>query len=69
MLEDKDRIFTNLYGDQPWNLPDARKRGVWEGTKDLLAMEQDAIIDQIKESGLRGRGGAGFPRPWMSSRA
>jgi len=61
MLQDKDRIFTNLYGDQPWNLPDARKRGVWEGTKDLLAMEQDAIIDQIKESGLRGRGGAGFP--------
>lgn len=61
MLQDKDRIFTNLYGDQSWNLADARKRGVWEGTKGLLEMGQDAIIDQIKESGLRGRGGAGFP--------
>jgi len=61
MLQDKDRIFTNLYGDQSWNLADARKRGVWEGTKGLMDMGQDAIIDQIKESGLRGRGGAGFP--------
>ncbi|WP_417515245.1 NADH-quinone oxidoreductase subunit NuoF [Minwuia sp.] len=61
MLQDKDRIFTNVYGDQPWNLPDARKRGVWEGTKGLLDMGSDKIIDQIKESGLRGRGGAGFP--------
>lgn len=61
MLQDKDRIFTNLYGDQPWNLADARKRGVWDNTKALLDMGPDNIIGQIKESGLRGRGGAGFP--------
>ena len=61
MLADKDRIFTNLYGFQPWGLESARKRGDWEDTKSLLAMGPDAIIDAIKASGLRGRGGAGFP--------
>ena len=61
MLADADRIFTNLYGFQPWNLEHARKRGDWEDTKSLLAMGQDGIIDAIKASGLRGRGGAGFP--------
>ena len=60
-LQDKDRIFTNLYGFQPWNLASAQKRGDWDGTKKLLALGSDAIIDAIKASGLRGRGGAGFP--------
>ncbi len=61
MLADKDRIFTNLYGFQPWNLDAARKRGDWDDTAALMASGQDAIIDVIKASGLRGRGGAGFP--------
>jgi NADH-quinone oxidoreductase subunit F len=61
VLADKDRIFTNLYGFQPWNLEAARRRGDWEDTKALLAAGPDAIIDAIKASGLRGRGGAGFP--------
>ncbi|HEX7712065.1 MAG TPA: NADH-quinone oxidoreductase subunit NuoF [Sphingomonadaceae bacterium] len=61
MLLDKDRIFTNLYGYQPWNLDAAQKRGDWDGTKAILAKGQDAIIEEIKASGLRGRGGAGFP--------
>ena len=61
MLADKDRIFTNLYGFQPWNLGAAQKRGDWDATKQLMAIGQDAIIDKIKASGLRGRGGAGFP--------
>jgi len=60
-LADKDRIFTNLYGFQePW-LKAARQRGDWDDTKALFAIGQDAIIDQVKASGLRGRGGAGFP--------
>ena len=61
MLADKDRIFTNVYGFQPWNLDAAQKRGDWDNTKALIARGQDSIIDEIKASGLRGRGGAGFP--------
>lgn len=61
MLNDKDRIFTNLYGFESFGLAAAKKRGDWDGTKALLAKGQDAIIDEIKASGLRGRGGAGFP--------
>ena len=61
MLADKDRIFTNLYGHQPWNLAAARVRGDWDNTKALLEKGRDAIIEEIKASGLRGRGGAGFP--------
>ena len=61
MLADKDRIFTNVYGFQPWTIDAAMKRGDWDNTKALLDIGQDAIIDRIKASGLRGRGGAGFP--------
>ncbi|MBW7945212.1 MAG: NADH-quinone oxidoreductase subunit F, partial [Sphingomonadaceae bacterium] len=60
-LEDKNRIFTNLYGWQDWGVKGALKRGDWDGTRDILAKGQDWIIEQVKASGLRGRGGAGFP--------
>ena len=60
-LADKDRIFTNLYGFQDWRLKAAQARGDWDDTKALLAKGQDSIIDDMKASGLRGRGGAGFP--------
>ncbi len=61
MLNDKDRIFTNLYGQHDWRLAGARARGDWDGTAALLARGREAIVDEIKASGLRGRGGAGFP--------
>ena len=61
MLTDKDRIFTNVYGYQPWNLKAAQARGDWDNTKDILAKGRDWIINEMKASGLRGRGGAGFP--------
>jgi len=61
MLADKDRIFTNLYGQHDWRLQAARARGDWDGTAAIIARGRDAIIEDMKTSGLRGRGGAGFP--------
>jgi NADH-quinone oxidoreductase subunit F len=61
MLDDKDRIFTNLYGLQDWRLKAAMRRGAWDGTAAMIAMGRAALIEQVKASGLRGRGGAGFP--------
>jgi NADH-quinone oxidoreductase subunit F len=61
MLTDKDRIFTNLYGFESWNLGAARRRGVWENTVEIVKKGEAWIIEEIKKSGLRGRGGAGFP--------
>ncbi|RIJ26260.1 NADH-quinone oxidoreductase subunit NuoF [Henriciella barbarensis] len=61
MLQDKDRIFTNLYGAHSPGLEAAKKRGAWHLTREMLQQTPEWICDQIKASGLRGRGGAGFP--------
>ncbi len=60
MLKDADRIFTNIYGIEDPGLVGARARGDWDGTKKLLETGREAIIEGVKSSGLRGRGGAGF---------
>ena len=60
-LQDQDRIFTNVYKDNDPFIDGALKRGDWHQTKDIITMGHDWIIDEIKASGLRGRGGAGFP--------
>jgi len=61
MLKNEDRIFTNIYGNNSWNLTSARRRGNWDSTDILLKKGRDWIINEMKASGLRGRGGAGFP--------
>tara|TARA_B100000902_G_C27273059_1_gene897346 strand:+ start:553 stop:1824 length:1272 start_codon:yes stop_codon:yes gene_type:complete len=61
MLKTKDKIFTNLYGDQSYSLKDAQLRGDWDQTSDFIKKGSDWIIDEVKLSELRGRGGAGFP--------
>ncbi len=61
MLSDQDRIFTNLYGLHDWGLAGARARGDWDGTAAILARGRESLIEEVKASGLRGRGGAGFP--------
>ncbi len=61
MLQDKDRIFQNLYGQDDWGLEGAKRRGIWDNTKALIERGRETLVNEMKESGLRGRGGAGFP--------
>jgi len=55
--------FEPLALPEPWKLDTYLKIGGYETWKKILAgsMTRDAVIDQVKASGLRGRGGAGFP--------
>lgn len=68
-LKDQDRIFQNLYGRYPPDLKHAKKMGDWHKTKEILLKGHDWIIGEVKASGLRGRGGAGFPSglKWVCS--
>lgn len=61
MLQQQDKIFTNLQGEQSYKLSEALKRGDWDNTKQFIELESDDLIARVKESWLRGRGGAGFP--------
>jgi NADH-quinone oxidoreductase subunit F len=61
MLKDEDRIFQNLYNDRGSDVESSKKRGDWTNTKDLILKGRDWIINEVKISELRGRGGAGFP--------
>jgi NADH-quinone oxidoreductase subunit F len=60
MLKQEDRIFTNLEGSFGSDLKSHICRGDWVNTKTLIDKGREWIIDEVKKSGLRGRGGAGF---------
>lgn len=60
-LKDVDRIFTNIYHDGDPFLKGSLQRGDWHRTKDIIGLGRNWIVEEMKASGLRGRGGAGFP--------
>ncbi len=59
MLQDRDRIFTNLYGVHDRSLEGAMARGHWDGTQRLIALGRGRMIDGMTASGLPARRSAG----------
>lgn len=60
MLDNKDRVFSNINGTEGFDLNSSKKRGTWDNTKDIIAKGSEFLINEVKNSSLRGRGGAGF---------
>ena len=61
MIKESNKIFKNLYGEKDWRLKGSQARGIWDNTLKLLKLGKEKIINEIKNSDLRGRGGGGFP--------
>ena len=61
MLKPENKIFKNLYNTIGWEIENAIKGDDWKDTKNLISKGRDWIINEVKISELRGRGGAGFP--------
>ena len=60
MIKKENIIFSNLYGFEDPFLKGALKRGDWKDIKKVFKKSPQEIINEVKNSGLRGRGGAGF---------
>ncbi len=62
-MSDQNVCFTHLDEDQCWSLEAYRKHGGWQAWEQIVREKtpQDEIIETVKNSALRGRGGAGFP--------
>jgi NADH-quinone oxidoreductase subunit F len=54
-------LLANIDKPDQASIAKYRERGGYKALEKALAMEQTALIDEVKASGLRGRGGAGFP--------
>ena len=61
MISEKNIIFSDIHGFNGSNISISEKRGDWDNTKALINKGADWIINEVKNSELRGRGGAGFP--------
>ncbi len=59
-MQKENIIFSNLYGKHDESIKGALKRGDWKNINKILKLDKQEIINKIKDSGLRGRGGAGF---------
>ncbi|MEW6207055.1 MAG: NADH-quinone oxidoreductase subunit NuoF [Acidobacteriota bacterium] len=54
-------LLANIDAPDQKKLEKYRERGGYRALEKALTMEQSAVIEEVKTSGLRGRGGAGFP--------
>ena len=61
MISKNNIIFNDIYGFKGNSIHKSIERGDWDNTKALLDKGPEWIINEVKSSELRGRGGAGFP--------